>query len=255
NWNDQASVEITAKKKTGAGWFLHALTGDEWLLRFYFRVPKGTFSESDLQKRIALKSVNDLDELQIYNRAERVRVNEKKGPFQEVVLDVHWKEEIDTPEFRTFLDDAVAAYLRQTEKKADTGDALMPWKVLKAKWHTMRKGFPSNKRVAWNAAVAEKLIEGLEETFSELETDWSNKTRISWKDSEGTTIADLQTKRRDALYLSLYSAPGAVALGQIADLGKDREILPHRSGQEELRFQITAQAQITPLLRFVRDWS
>jgi excinuclease ABC subunit A len=130
NWNDQARVEITARKKTGTGWFFHALTGDEWLLRLCFRVPKGTFTEAELQRRIPLKSVNELDELPIYNRSDRVRINQQKGPFQEVIFDVHWKEEIDTPEFRKFLSQAANAYLGQVERIEQSGQELMPWKVM-----------------------------------------------------------------------------------------------------------------------------
>jgi len=158
DWNDQSRVEITAEQKSGTGWFLHALTGDEWLLRLCFRVPKGTFREEDLQQSLAIRSVNDLDELPIYNRVDRVRVIPQKGPFQEVLIDVHWREEIDTPAFSEFLNRATAAYLGRSERQSGSREDLMPWKVLKKKWHLMRKGFPTNKRVAWNVDVLEKLF-------------------------------------------------------------------------------------------------
>ncbi len=245
NWNDQARVEITSKKKAGAGWFFHALTGDQWLLRLYFRVPKGSFEEADLQQRIKLKSVNELNELPIYNRSDRVRTNQSKGPFQEVIFDIHWKEEIDTPEFQTFLNEAATAYLGQVNKtdKLDVSE-LTPWKVLGKKWHTSRKGFPSNKRVAWNAEVIEKLFELLESAFASYVPDWGNKTGVTWKDSAGNVVAELQSKRRDGIYLSLLSEPGTFALGQVATFGKDREIIPHRSGREAIKIKLTAQSHV-----------
>ena len=246
NWNDQARVEITAKKKSGTGWFFHALTGDEWLLRLYFRVPKGTFSEADLTSRIQLKSVNELDELPIYNRSDRVRINEKKGPFQEVIFDVHWLEEIDTTEFKVFLKDAAEAYLKQVEqiKKIDPAD-LMPWKVLEKKWHLTRKGFPSNKRVSWKLDTLEKLFDVIEGQFEGLQADWSNKTGVQYKHPDsGNLIAELQTKRRDAIYLNLISAPGTFALGQVSSLGKDRKIISYRGGQEAVQIHFTAMPQV-----------
>jgi excinuclease ABC subunit A len=251
NWNDQASVEITARKKTGTGWFFHALTGDEWLLRMCFRVPKGTFNEADLRSRLRLASVNDLDELPIYNRSERVRINQKKGPFQEVVLDVHWKEEIDTDAFGSFLEEAVRAYLGQVEKSQLSPADLMPWKVLGRKWHLTRKGFPSDKRVAWKLETLETLLDLLDAVFSGLEPDWSNKTMVTYRDPESKeTVVELQTKRRDGIYLSLLSEPGRFALGQVASLGKAREIIPHRSGKEAIKIQFTTASQIrTPKLR------
>lgn len=241
NWNDQARVEITAKKKTGTGWFFHALTGDEWLLRLYFRVPKGTFSEPDLAARIQLKPVNELDELPIYNRSDRVRINDRKGPFQEVIFDVHWLEEIDTPEFRRFLDDAVAAYLKQVDEvqKLDPND-LMPWKVLEKKWHLSRKGFPSAKRVHWNLDVLDALFNVLEPAFKDMQIDWSNKTGVQYRlPDSGDLIAELQTKRRDAIFLNLVSAPGTFALGQVSSLGVDREIVAFRGKKEAIRIQFT----------------
>ena len=246
NWKDQASVEVTAEKKVGTGWFFHALTGDEWLLRLYFRVPKGTFEESDLQRRIKLKSVNELDELPIYNRSDRVRTNDKKGPFQEVIFDIHWLEEIDTPEFHRFLDDAVAAYLKQVESTAKKDPAdLMPWKVLKKKWHVSRKGFASNKRVAWKLETLEILFDVLESELVDLKVDWSNKTSVQFRHPEsGDTLVELQTKRRDAIYLVLLSEPGTFALGQVASLGKDRKIELHRSGKEAIQIQFTTKTNL-----------
>lgn len=258
NWNDQSRVEITAQKKVGSGWFLHALTGDEWLLRLYFRVPKGTFDEADLQARIRLKSVNELDELQVYNRSDRVRVNEKKGPFQEVIFDVHWLEEIETPEFRQFLAEATKAYLKQVEtiEKKDPGD-LMPWKVLGKKWHLTRKGFPSAKRVAWKVETLEKLFDVIEREFADLQADFSNKTSVQYRIAASKdVVAELQTKRRDGIYLHLISPPGTFALGQVAELGKDRKIVTTRGGQEAIQIQLTAQSQVksAALKTFLNDF-
>ena len=95
NWNDRSVVEITGENRTGV-WFLHALTGDEWLLTLKFRVPKRTFDEEELRQQLDLKSLDDLDELPIYGRSERVRIRNIKGPWQEVTITVHWLREIET---------------------------------------------------------------------------------------------------------------------------------------------------------------
>jgi len=246
NWNDQSSVEVTSKKKTGTGWLLHALTGDEWLLRLHFRVPKGTFSEEELRKKIRLKSVNELDELPIYNRSDRVRINQQKGAFQEVVLDVHWLEEIDTSEFRQFLKQAVAAYLGQVERTGQSIDDLSPWKVLGRKWHLSRKGFPSNKRVAWPAEVVEELFSLIEGAFPKLQPDWSNKTTVPYRRSgEKETVLDLQSKRRESVVLTLYAPTGTYALGQISSLGEERDISPARQGQDKIVLEFTTTDQVT----------
>lgn len=258
NWNDQAHVEITSEKKAGTGWFFHALTGDEWLLRMYFRVPKGTFTEAALQKRIPLKSVNELDELQIYNRSDRVRVNDVKGPFQEVILDVHWKEEIDHPEFVRFLKEAASAYLKQVNQSGVSLEDLSPWKILGRKWHTSRKGFPSSKRVAWKAETIEELFDLIEKNLPQFTPDWSGKTQVSYRyqDRKSPSI-EVQTKRRDGIYLSLLAPTGKFALGRIAALGNNREITPHRSGQDAIKIELvtTEQVRDPDLLEFLREFS
>ncbi|MEW4488054.1 excinuclease ABC subunit UvrA [Thalassoglobus sp. JC818] len=258
NWKDQARVEITAEQKVGSGWFFHALTGDEWLLRLYFRVPKGTFDESELQKRIRLKSVNELDELPIYNRSDRVRTNNAKGPFQEIIFDVHWREEIETPEFSAFLKEAAEAYLSHVEQVAQKDPAdLMPWKVLGKKWHLSRKGFPSSKRVAWKLETLESLFQILETELTDFPLDWSNKTTVQFKHPDsGDLVAELQTKRRDAIYLTLLSNPGTFALGQVTTLGKTRKLEPHRSGKEAIQIQFTSKAnlKVTQLRSFLKEF-
>jgi hypothetical protein len=55
------------------------------------------------------------------------------------VVEVHWKEEINTDEFKAFLKSAVAANLGQVEKIDQGVEALMPWKVLGRTWHLSRK--------------------------------------------------------------------------------------------------------------------
>ncbi|MEZ6068114.1 MAG: hypothetical protein R3B90_20915 [Planctomycetaceae bacterium] len=241
NWGDPSTVEITAVKKTGTGWFFHALTGDEWFVRFYFRVPKGTFDEEQLAESLDLTPVDELDDIPVYGRGERVKFNNTKGPFQEVMIDVHSLDDINTDAFREFIEEAIAHYVEKAEEQhASPIDQVMPWKVLGKKWHLARKGFPSNKRIDWSATVLEQLLDVVEPTLQGLTVDWTSKTLISWKNSQGVTVAEIQTKRREGLFLTLVTEPGKVALGQIAQLGSDRDISPHRSGKEAVKVQFNA---------------
>ncbi|MFQ5806711.1 MAG: hypothetical protein ACE5I3_09700 [Phycisphaerae bacterium] len=109
NWNNRASVEITA---AGARtWFLHALTGGEWLLELYFRVPPRTFNWVELDERLGLKTLDERDDLATYGDWSRVDVRHRRDGLDAVVLYVHDKAEIDTPAFRKFVRQAARAYL------------------------------------------------------------------------------------------------------------------------------------------------
>ncbi len=246
NWNDQSTVEITAERKVGTGWFFHALTGDEWLVRLYFRVPKNTFDAEKITRSLRLKAVDEIDEIQVYGRGERVKFKNSKGPFQEVAIDVHWLKEIDTPAFWEFVEHAVASYLERVEvQQQRSPEDLMPWKVLGRKWHLTRKGFPSNKRVHWELAVLEQLLDILDASLKKSDIDWSNKTLISYKSAtDGGLQVEVQTKRREGVFLTILMPPGKIALGQIATLGADREIASHRSGSDAVKVRFDDVEQV-----------
>jgi excinuclease ABC subunit A len=237
-------VEITGEKRTGV-WFLHALTGDEWLLTLKFRVPKRTFDEDDLRRQLDLKSLDDLDELPIYGRSERVRIRNVKGPWQEVAVTVHWLREIETPEFARFLDRACDAFLAEINREKLNPADLTPWKVLGRKWHLSRKGFPSGKRIRWEPELLERLLDLLESVQPQAEIDWANKQVVYFrrKDS-GELWAAIHTKRRHGVDLALFNESGRIALGRIAEFGEEREITPRRSGGEQISIRFDSPEQI-----------
>jgi excinuclease ABC subunit A len=108
NWNNRASVEVT---RAGAeNWFLHALTGGEWLLELYFLVPGGTFDGKKLNAELGLKTLDQRGDLQTYGNWARVDVRARRGGIDAVVVYVYDQAEIDTPAFRRFVKRAVTAY-------------------------------------------------------------------------------------------------------------------------------------------------
>ncbi|MEX2285600.1 MAG: excinuclease ABC subunit A, partial [Planctomycetaceae bacterium] len=255
NWNQRTIVEMMGASKTG-GWFLHAMTGDEWLLTLKFRVPKNTFDQDRLRRQIDLKSIDEIDELPIYGRSARVRVRNLKGPWQEITVHVHWLHDIETAGFRTFLEDAKRAYLGQVNRARLNPDDLMPWKVLGRKWHLLRKGFPSGKRVGWDVETLEKLFDLLLEVAPAGDVDWANKQVVYFRSCDKSDIwAAVHTKRRGGIDLSLYSKPGRYALGRIAEFGREREISPDRSGREEIKIRFTEARQVRAdaLKAFLRE--
>src|SRR5690606_33051919 len=158
-------------------------------------------------------------------------------------------------EFRDFVEHAIASYLERVEQQEQASpEAIMPWKVLGRKWHLSRKGFPSNHRVQWSADVLEQLFAMLEESLGDATADWSNKTAVAWKAADGEPLVEVQTKRREGVFLTLLTEPGRIALGRIADLGEEREIVPHRSGRDAVRFKLVEmtaafRTQLAKLLR------
>ncbi|MBI2823924.1 MAG: excinuclease ABC subunit UvrA [Planctomycetia bacterium] len=255
NWNSRTVVEITGEKKTD-GWFLHAVTGEEWLLQLKFRVAKKSFARDDLVTRLDLKPLNEIPELPVYGSEPRVKCKNLRGPWQEVQLRVHWLAEIDRPAFWQFLADAVAGFERFTDRAKTRPEDVMPWKVLGQKWHLSRKGFPPGKRIDWDVDVLEELCELLAETAAGGQLLWNNQQVVHvCTAAGGEPWATIHTKRPAGIDLTLAGPKNRFALGRIADLGADREFDGSRADKDlvKLRFAETSEVSSPAFREFLGE--
>ncbi len=238
NWNSRTIVEIAAPTKSD-GWFMHAITGEEWLLKLKFRVAKNSFKRETLVAQLGLKPLNDLPDLPVYGNEPRVKCKNLRGPFQEVQLQVYSLEEVDKPEFWKFVDAAIAGFGRFADRVRQNPEDIMPWKVLGQKWHFARKGFPPGKTPAWDADLLEELCERLCDAATKGQFLWNNQQLVHmFVPEQREPWATIYTKRIAGLDLTLTGPAGNFALGRITELGVDREF--------------TAGAQLDTLrLRFV----
>lgn len=243
NWNHRSTVEVKAGE--GLGWLLHARTGHEWLLSLCFRVKKNTFETNTLSALLNLTPIDDVEEIHYYSDAPRVKARKGKSAWQEVTIKVWKKEEIDTPEFRTFLRRAVDAYLVQATQEKLNPDDLTPWKQLGRKWHLMKKGLPGNGRVAWTFSTIEKLLPVVESVMSDCQVDFGIRSKINWKHQNGTPAAEMHTKRKHSLELVLFVPSGSVTIGAIADFGTEQHISAHRSGADAVRIRFHGVSQVS----------
>jgi excinuclease ABC subunit A len=109
DWSERSIVDVRGVEPR-KHWFLHAMTGDEWILKLKFRVPGAPFRQERLDQSLALRSFDDIDEVPVYGRADRVQVKRLEVGWQEIEISVHWLREIDTPAFREFLGKALEVY-------------------------------------------------------------------------------------------------------------------------------------------------
>ncbi|HEY2415705.1 MAG TPA: excinuclease ABC subunit UvrA [Pirellulaceae bacterium] len=244
DWSERSVVEISAAKKAD-GWFFHAITGETWLLKLKFRVYRGTFKRDELQERIQLKTLNELADLPIYGNEPRVKVKTLRGPWQEVEIRVHSLEEIDTPEFWSFLEDAVAGFTKFTEKAAIAPEDITPWKALGQKWHFLRKGFPPGKNVAWSMELLEELCELLQGAAPEGQFLWNNQQLVHFMvPQQREPWATIQTKKPQALLLHLIGPKGRFGLGRVVDLGADRDLDDTRPNHDVVRLQFVEEQHL-----------
>jgi excinuclease ABC subunit A len=254
NWNSRTIVEITALKKTD-GWFFHAITGERWLLRLKFRTAKKTFSGDKLVADLGLKPLNDIDEIEAYGRGPRVKCKNLRGPWQEVQVDAHSWQEIDTPEFWSFLERAAAGFRKFTERVQQKPEDVMPWKVLGQKWHLSRKGFPPGKKTAWKPEVLEELLEMLSEAAPDGQFLWNNQEVVKLMvPGVREPWASVYTKRLAGVDLVLNGPKGAFQLGRVADLGAAPALSTDGENRDQVRtrFVTTDELHDGNLAAFLR---
>jgi excinuclease ABC subunit A len=244
DWNTRSVVEIRAAKKS-EGWFFHAITGEEWLLKMKFRTARNTFKRDELVAQLDLKPLNDMPELPLYGTEPRVRCRNLRGPWQEVELRVHSYDEIRRKEFWEFVDRAVAGFDTFTEKVQEKSDILQPWKQLGRKWHFSRKGFPIGKQIDWEVDVLEDLFELLAETAVDGQLLWNNKQVVPvYVPGQHEPWAAVQTKKLDAVYLHLMGPKGRFTLGQLTHLGYHPEFNGQRPDRDTIRLKFRSLADL-----------
>ncbi len=247
NWNAQAVVEAIGMNKS-AGWFLHAHTGDEWTITLNFRVGRNTFKMDELAETLNLTDFDDLPDMPVFGRQERVRVKNGQPPWQEVIISLYQVREVESVAFQSFLQTAIASYLRVVSPEKLDLDSLTPWKKLGRKWHVIPKGFLKGK-VAWEPEVAEKMFALMEEVWPEAKVDWTGKVLVGYR-LGGTRFATIVTKRPASLDLVLVVPTGTVPFGRVVNLGVDSAVTNQGTGIDHVMLRFTTEAQINdPALR------
>ncbi len=230
-WNQRSVVEVPGPNRS-KGWFLHAMTSMEHLLRLVFRVSRNAFDAKELEKRLGIKPLNDTPGLQIYGQEPRVRVTRhKKGPWESVTLLVYKLEEIDTPAFRTFLKQAIDSF-HQNLKRLDTKpEDVMPWKLNGERWHLGDKGFPIGKKVLWDRVLLRRLLDLVKEIEPGLEVKWAARDAITLKvPGIGRGWAQWRTKQPEGLVCRFLGKKGQFNLARIEGLGIEPSIAGRDNG-------------------------
>ncbi|MDB5346609.1 MAG: excinuclease subunit [Schlesneria sp.] len=242
NWAERSTVEVTGKTKS-YGWFLHAYTGDEWLLSLKFRVGKKTFDEATLLSELALQDVNDLDDIPVYNRQPRVQIRPAaNGPFEDVTVSLVDPADLESKAFVKFFAKARESFLERTNANALDIEDLTPWKKLGRKWHLMRKGFLSGS-IEWDVEVLEEVVALLETLLPDAKVDWTQKVVVNFASGK-TPLANIVTKRPAGVDLNVFVPTGSIQLGQVAAFGIEPGIEPHRDGLDVIRLRFTQLGHI-----------
>jgi excinuclease ABC subunit A len=241
NWDHRTIVEIAAPNKS-QGWFLHAMTGHEWLVRLVFRVSKNAFKQADLIARFGIRPLNETPGLEVYGNEERVQVDNLKGPWQSVSVVVHRLAEIDTPAFREFLNKAVVSFHDNLRRLQQKPEDVMPWKVNGERWHLGDKGFPPGRRIQWERSLLTRLLELVREVEPGVQVEWNNRAAITLRvPGVSRSWSQWRTKESYGLDCRFLGKKGQFNLSQIEGFGVKPHVHSNRPNADivQLLFQNT----------------
>ncbi|MSR52009.1 MAG: excinuclease ABC subunit UvrA [Gemmataceae bacterium] len=236
DWSQRTVVEIAGPKKS-QGWFFHSHTSMEWLVRLVFRVAKNTFKQETLTKHLGLKPLDEMPELPVYGSEPRVKVANRKGPWQEVWMLVHRKEEIDTPAFKSFLKQAAEAFHKNLGRMTTSIEDVMPWKVNGEKWHLSEKGFPVGRKQYWDRSILPVFLAIVKEAIPDVAIDWDARDAIMFRLSGiSRGWARVRTKDNVRLECRLIGKKGQYNLSRLEGIGKESVIeMDREDGSDVMR--------------------
>jgi excinuclease ABC subunit A len=247
DWSERTVVEIAAPRKSH-GWFFHAHTGMEWLVRLVFRVAKNTFKQDALSRQLRLKPLDEMPELPVYGSEPRVKVANRKGPWQEVWMLVHKRDEIDTGAFKAFLKQAVEAFQKNLTRMSTSPEDVMPWKVNGEKWHLGDKGFPPGRKMYWDRSILPTLLKIAQEAVPDLQLQWDARDAVTLRlPGASKGWGRVRTKDNEALDARFLGKPGQLNLSRLEGIGKDSELAADRAdGGEVMRLLFHRAEEMPP---------
>ncbi|HKQ50562.1 MAG TPA: excinuclease ABC subunit UvrA [Phycisphaerae bacterium] len=250
DWNDRARVEITAKAPPGLAqsatpWLAHFLTGGRWLLDVIFRVPNGTFSEKTLASRLALKTLDDRDDIEAYGQRARVSIRPAQQGMDQVRILVHDKKEISTPAFREFLARALVNYLHRVANLARDESKATPWKTDAKAWHLSQKSIPLTQNKLWRPLELIAFLGRAAKALPKLKVNWdAGKVFVELATNNNKRIGRIITHQGEALRVDLQVPPGRFTPTQVEHLGMQQEFGRRGSDRAELTFWFQSNDQV-----------
>ena len=223
DWGARTFVEVVAKENRDT-WFLRATTTDEWLLELRFRTQKRSFNRDLLTRKLALRTLNDMEEIPLFGTQPRVRV-ETVGSWQEIEIKAFSFGEIDVPEFWNFVDLAARNFIDQVSVDYEDKQDLTPWKSKGRDWHFSPLGFygdSSNRK--WSFELLERVIDIVAGADSDTKVDWRQKINVLFNDGKsGACWAQVFTKNVDFICVQVIVAKKSILPESASSLGYEPE--------------------------------
>ncbi len=245
-WSDRAHVEIAGPGK--GTWFAHFLTGSRHQLDVMIRIPKGTFTQSKLNRELNVKTLDERTDLPIYGPDERVALRPRYPQWDEVRMWLRDFVDVDRRKFRKFLKQATSAYLSRLEEEQGDKKKSEPWKAEGRAWHLSQKSMHLHDPAVWEPSTLIALIGLFKKLQPDIKVDWNKKVLIALSvPGEKKIACTIVTNRPQGLRIELTSPISLCTPAEIDRLGIDAEVRPAaKYGYDGLNFWIRSLDENDP---------
>jgi excinuclease ABC subunit A len=212
----------------------------------------------ELAASFGLKTLDERDDLPIYGRWRRYHVRRANAGFDQLRLQVHDKDELDTPAFRSFLKDAVLAYLQKVAETARDPDKAQPWKTSGKQWHLSQRAIRPGKKRLWKPPDLLAIVALINKAVPGLDWDWNRKVLIGFRHRGKEWGGRIVTNHPHAMRIEIQTAKNLFTPTQVERLGDDVQIVRDRIEYDTIRFWLRNKAQtdtklLTEVLRQAAD--
>jgi excinuclease ABC subunit A len=222
DWNDQSRIEITAPGNPRT-WFAHIVTGDQWQLNVTIRTPKGTCTESAVQKILNIQSLDERDDLPIYGPEKRVKILGYDHHWNSLRIQLSDEKDYNKTAWKTFLKKAATAYLKGIADEKDEIENEDASKDVGRTWHVSQKAIRKGAKIQWESTTLMLLIGRLTKFAPNLKTNWQGRASISLR-INSKRIGKIVTNRPDALRVEVDMTGPLPTPAQYSKLGHKSEI-------------------------------
>ncbi len=106
---DYVKIMPSQGRKT---FFARIRSNENWWFRLELRTEKGLFDQADLARRLRITHWDAVEELQVYGKWPRIRLNAREKRWDKITLFLWSEAELATPAFAKFIDACYAGYRR-----------------------------------------------------------------------------------------------------------------------------------------------
>ena len=165
-------------------------------------------------------------------------MQEPAGTVAKVQLQVHALEEMDTPAFWKFVDDAITGFQKFTDRVQQRPEDLMPWKILGRRLALAQKDFRRAKKSTGKPRCSRSFAKCLRQRrLAANSCGTINRSCTCWWPASAEPWGIVFTKRLSSVDLVLNGPKDRFALGRIAKLAAEREFDGSRANIDAIKLK------------------